>query len=90
VFYHRERSGVGFLHDWTAVRTEGPGDWACVDWAGAAFLERIWFGKFIPALEYTPGIAPALGSAGMLMAAGMIAILLMRLIGGPSAADSSK
>ncbi len=54
------------------------------------FLERIWFGKFIPALEFTPGIAPALGSAGMLMAAGMISILLMRLIGGPSAAGSSK
>jgi hypothetical protein len=51
------------------------------------FLERIWFGKFIPALEFTPGIAPALGNAGMLIAAGMIAILLMRLIGGPSASS---
>jgi hypothetical protein len=55
-----------------------------------SFLERFWFGGLIPALEFTPGIAPALGSAGMLMAAGMIAILLMRLIGGPSAAGSSK
>lgn len=48
------------------------------------FLERIWFGEFIPALEFRPGIAPALGSAGMLIAAGSIAILLMRLIGGPN------
>jgi hypothetical protein len=49
------------------------------------FLERIWFSKFIPAMEFRPGIAPALGSAGMLIAAGTIAILLMRLIGGPNA-----
>jgi hypothetical protein len=47
------------------------------------FLERIWFGEFIPSLEFRPGIAPALGSAGMLIAAGIIAILLMRLVGGP-------
>ena len=49
------------------------------------FLERIWFGTFIPALEFRPGIGPVLGSAGMLIAAGMIAILLMRLIGRPNA-----
>ncbi len=51
------------------------------------FLERIWLGQFIPALEFKPGIAPALGNAGMLIAAGMIAILLMRLIGGPNASS---
>jgi serine/threonine protein kinase len=49
------------------------------------FLERIGLGVFIPALEVRPGIVPALGNAGMLIAAGMIAILLMRLIGGPDA-----
>jgi serine/threonine protein kinase len=49
------------------------------------FLERILFGKFIPALEFRSDIAPALGSAGMLIAAGTIAIHLMRLIGRPNA-----
>jgi hypothetical protein len=49
------------------------------------FMERIWLGTFIPALQFRPGIAPALGNAGMLIAAGMIAIVLMRLIGGPNA-----
>ena len=49
------------------------------------FLERIWLGTFIPALEFRPGIAPALGSAGILIAAGTIALLLMRLIGGRNA-----
>jgi hypothetical protein len=48
-------------------------------------MERIWLGTFIPALQFRPGIAPALGNAGMLIAAGMIAIVLMRLIGGPNA-----
>ncbi|MEO8130028.1 MAG: hypothetical protein ABI822_23195, partial [Bryobacteraceae bacterium] len=49
------------------------------------FLERIWLGTFISALEFRPGIEPALGNAGILIAAGSIAILLMRLIGGPDA-----
>jgi hypothetical protein len=53
-------------------------------------LERIWFSKFIPAMEFRPGIAPALGSAGMLIAAGIVAILLMRLIGGRNASSDER
>ena len=51
------------------------------------FLERIWLGTFIPALEFRPGIEPALGNAGMLIAAGTIAIVLMRVIGGTNASS---
>ncbi len=54
------------------------------------FLERIWLGTFMAALEFRPGIAPALGSAGMLIAAGTVAILLMRLIGGPNASRQER
>ena len=50
---------------------------------GKVFLERIWFGEVIPLLEFKPGITPALGSAAMLIAIGLIAVLVMRLIGGP-------
>jgi hypothetical protein len=53
---------------------------------GLPLLERLWFGEFIPALKYAPlGMAPFLGSAGILIATGLIAILVMRLIGGPDA-----
>ncbi|MEP7353992.1 MAG: serine/threonine-protein kinase [Acidobacteriota bacterium] len=53
---------------------------------GLPFLERIWFGEFIPALQFAPlGLNPFLASAGMLIATGTIAILIMRLIGGPDA-----
>lgn len=45
--------------------------------------ERAWYGKVIPALEYQPGLLPVLGSAAMLFAAGLIALLVMRLISGP-------
>ena len=49
---------------------------------GQPLRERIWFGEFIPALTYQPGAIPILGSAGILLAAGVIALLVMRLIGG--------
>ena len=52
---------------------------------GQPLQERIWFGEVIPALSFAPlGAAQALGSAGMLIAAGTIALLVMRLIGGPN------
>ena len=51
---------------------------------GGPMRERIWFGEFIPALTYQPGAIPILGSAAMLLAAGAIALLVMRLIGGPA------
>jgi hypothetical protein len=55
---------------------------------GEPFLERVWFGEFIPALAYTPtGMAQVLGSGGMLIAAGMTAMGVMRLIGGPNSAS---
>jgi lipid-A-disaccharide synthase-like uncharacterized protein len=53
---------------------------------GLPLLERLWFGEVIPALKYAPfGMAPFLGSAGILIATGLIAILVKRLIGGPDA-----
>ena len=55
---------------------------------GQPFLERIWFGELIPLLRFAPlSTAQTLGSAGMLIATSLIAILIMRLMGGPD--DSS-
>lgn len=52
---------------------------------GQPLLERICFGEIIPALSFAPlSIAQTLGSAAMLIATGLIAILVMRLIGGPN------
>ena len=54
---------------------------------GLPMRERIWFGEFIPALIYQPGAIPILGSAGMLLASGAIALLIMRLIAGPASSN---
>ena len=51
---------------------------------GEPFLERICFGEFIPALRYAPPGVPTLGSAGILIAPTLIALLVMRFAGGPS------
>jgi len=51
---------------------------------GQPMRERLWFGEFIPALTYQPGAIPILGSVGMLLAAGAIALMVMRLIAGPA------
>jgi serine/threonine protein kinase len=48
-----------------------------------AVRERIWFGEFIPALHYQPGILPVLGSAAMIMGCGLLGLIVMRLTGGP-------
>lgn len=48
-----------------------------------ATRERVWFGEFIPALNYQPGPIPILASAGMIFAAGLIGLLVMRVISGP-------
>ena len=50
-----------------------------------ATRERVWFGVFIPALHFQPGLIPILGSAGMILAAGLIGLFTMRLIGGADA-----
>ena len=42
----------------------------------------MWIGKFIPALDFQPGLIPILGSAGMIFVAGLIGLLTMRMIGG--------
>ena len=58
---------------------------------GQPLLERIWFGEFIPALSFAPlSMAQVLGSAGMLIATGIIALLVMRLIGGPDASSRER
>ena len=48
-----------------------------------ATRERFWFGEFIPALDYQPGLMPIITSAAIIIAAGSIGLLIMRLIGGP-------
>jgi hypothetical protein len=50
-----------------------------------AVRERIWFGDFIPALNYRPGILPVLGSAAMIVGAGLTGLIVMRLTGRPDA-----
>jgi serine/threonine protein kinase len=55
-----------------------------------AVRERLWFGEFIPALDYRAGILPVLGSAAMFIAAGWIGLLAMRLISGPVVAGSGR
>jgi len=47
-----------------------------------AVRERFWFGEFIPALDFQPGLIPILGSACMIFTAGLIGLLIMRMIGG--------
>jgi serine/threonine protein kinase len=54
-----------------------------------AVRERIWLGEFIPALHYQPDIMPVLGSAAMIVSAGLIGLILMRLIGGPQSSTVS-
>ena len=51
-----------------------------------ATRERVWFGEFIPALDYQPGLMPIIASAGMIFAVGLIGLLVMRLISGPDSA----
>jgi hypothetical protein len=48
-----------------------------------AMRERVWFGEFIPALDYQPGVMPILASAGLIFAAGLVGLLVMRVVGGP-------
>jgi serine/threonine protein kinase len=45
--------------------------------------ERIWFEKLIPGLNFQPGVMPVLSSAGMIIAAGSISLVVMRIVGGP-------
>ena len=45
--------------------------------------ENLWLGEFIPAIIFQPGVIPILGRAGLFIAVSLIAILVMRLIGGP-------
>ncbi len=54
---------------------------------GQPLLERICFGELIPALDFKGGAAPVLGNALMVIASASIGILVMRLIGGPSASS---
>lgn len=51
-----------------------------------ALRERYWFGELIPALSYQPGWMPALASAGMIFAAGLLGLAALRLIGRRGAA----
>lgn len=44
-----------------------------------AVRERIWFGELIPALNYQAGLRPIFGSACMIVAAGLIGLVVMRL-----------
>ncbi len=55
-----------------------------------ATRERVWFGEFIPALSFQPGLIPILGSAGMIFAAGLIGLLIMHLIARPDDAGSNR
>ena len=55
-----------------------------------AVRERVWIGQLIPALSYEPGVTQILGSAGMLLVAGTIAVLVTRLLGGPNAASRER
>ena len=45
---------------------------------GQPVRERLWFGKFIPALAFEPGAVPILVSGGIIIASGLIAMLIMR------------
>ncbi len=45
--------------------------------------EYFWFGEIIPAVIFQPGVIPILGRAGLFIGVTLIAILVMRLIGGP-------
>ena len=47
-----------------------------------AMRERIWLSEFIPALNYQPGLLPVF-SAAMIVGAGLIGLMIMRLTGGP-------
>jgi hypothetical protein len=55
-----------------------------------ATRERFWFGEFIPALDYEPGLIPILGSASIIFAAGLIGLLIMQRIGGPDGSPNPK
>ncbi len=52
--------------------------------------ERYFYGVFIPALNFQPGLIPILGSASMIFAAGLIGLLTMRLIGGADGTTSHR
>lgn len=55
-----------------------------------ATRERFWFGEFIPAHNYQAGLMSTLGSAGMIFAAGLIGLLVMRMISGPDDAGRGR
>lgn len=55
-----------------------------------ATRERFWFGEFIPALDFQPGWVPILSSAGMILAAGLLGLLTMRLMGGVDGATRGR
>ena len=57
---------------------------------GQPFRERLWFGEFIPAVAFDASVVSTLASAGMLMAAGVIALLVMRAISGPEASSPAQ
>ena len=44
--------------------------------------ERLWLGEVIPAIIFQPGVIPILGRVGLFIGVSLIAILVMRLIGG--------
>ena len=46
--------------------------------------EHFWLGEFIPAIVFQPGVIPILGRAGLFIGVSLIAILVMRMIGGPA------
>jgi hypothetical protein len=56
---------------------------------GQPVRERIWLGKIIPALAFEPGAVPILVSAGIIIASGLIAILVMRVIAAQGAKSTA-
>ena len=51
---------------------------------GQTVREHIWLGVLIPAVTFQTGVIPILGSVGLFIGVTLIAILVMRLIGGPA------
>ena len=47
-----------------------------------ATRQRLWFGEFIPALNFQPGLITMLASAGIIFAAGLLGLVTMRIIAG--------
>ena len=48
-----------------------------------AIRERLWFGEFIPAVAFQPGVTTTLIMAAMVIAIGLIGLAVMRLVSGP-------